>query len=199
MEDGIKITDLLDLKETIAAEIFNVCEYPWEVLPKINTLILNLGATLSQHEYEHTAHDVWISKTATVYSSAYINGPCIIGHHAQVRHCAFIRGSAIVGEYAVVGNSTELRNVILFNHVQVVRPRIAARGVLREEAACLRVVVPCIHVLQAGGCIGDRTDEFHLVFKVAVAFAGRFPESVVLISRSICAAWGTIVLRYNGG
>ncbi len=119
MTEGIKIADLFDLKETIAAEVFNGCEYPWEVLPKINSFILALGATLSPDEYNHTAEGVWISKTANVYPSAYIKGPCIIGHNAEVRHCAFIRGSAIVGENAVVGNSTELKNVILFNRVQV--------------------------------------------------------------------------------
>ncbi len=119
MTEGIKIADLVDLKETIASEIFNDCEYPWEVLPKIKSFIIALGATLSPDEYTHNAEGVWISKTATVYPSAYINGPCIIGHYAEVRHCAFIRGSAIVGEHAVVGNSTELKNVILFNRVQV--------------------------------------------------------------------------------
>jgi len=119
MADGIKIVDLFDLKETIAADIFTGCEYPWEVLPKIKSFILELGATLFQDEYEHPSEDVWIAKTANVYPSAYINGPCIVGQYAEVRHCAFIRGSAIIGEHAVVGNSTELKNVILFNNVQV--------------------------------------------------------------------------------
>ncbi len=119
MTQGIRIADLFDLNETIASEVFNGCEYPWEVLPKIKSFIITLGAALSPDEYTHTAEDVWISKTAVVYPSAYINGPCIIGHNSEVRHCAFIRGSAVVGEHAVVGNSTELKNVILFNGVQV--------------------------------------------------------------------------------
>lgn len=119
MTQGIRIADLFDLNETIASEVFNGCEYPWEVLPKIKSFIITLGAALSPDEYTHTAQDVWISKTAVVYPSAYINGPCIIGHNSEVRHCAFIRGSAVVGEHAVVGNSTELKNVILFNGVQV--------------------------------------------------------------------------------
>ncbi|MDD4767961.1 MAG: UDP-N-acetylglucosamine pyrophosphorylase [Desulfotomaculaceae bacterium] len=118
MTNGIKISELFDLKETIAANIFTGCEYPWEVLPKIKSFILELGATLPQNEYDHPADDIWIARTATVYPSSYIHGPCIVGHYAEIRHCAFIRGSAIIGEHAVVGNSTELKNVILFNRVQ---------------------------------------------------------------------------------
>jgi len=119
MINGIRITDLFNLKETIAADIFTGCEYPWEALPKIKSFILELGATLSENDYDHPAEDIWIARTATVAPSSSINGPCIIGHYAEIRHCAFIRGSAIVGEHAVVGNSTELKNVILFNKVQV--------------------------------------------------------------------------------
>ena len=62
---------------------------------------------------------MWIAKDAKVAPTAFINGPAIIGKGAEVRHCAFIRGNAIVGENAVVGNSTELKNVVLFNCVQV--------------------------------------------------------------------------------
>jgi NDP-sugar pyrophosphorylase family protein len=119
MTHGIKIFNLFDLKETIAADIFIECEYPWEVLPKIKSFILELGVTLSQKDYYHPAEDIWIARTATVSSSSCICGPCIIGQYAEIRHCAFIRGSAIIGEYAIVGNSTELKNVILFNQVQV--------------------------------------------------------------------------------
>jgi NDP-sugar pyrophosphorylase family protein len=119
MTDSIRISELLDLKETIAAEIFDGCAFPWEVLPKIQSFIIQLGQTLSPEDYDHPAEDVWIARTATVYPSAHIQGPCIIGKNAEIRHCAFIRGSAIVGDHAVVGNSTELKNVILFNGVQV--------------------------------------------------------------------------------
>ena len=119
MIQGIKISDLFNLNETIAADIFTRCEYPWEVLPKIKSFILELGKTLSPEEYHHPADDIWIARTATVAPSACINGPCIIGRHAEVRHCAYIRGSVIIGEHAIVGNSTELKNVILFNCVQV--------------------------------------------------------------------------------
>lgn len=116
---NIKIKDLYDLSQTIAAELFAGAEYPWEVLKDIGSFIVKLGATLSTEEYEKRGENVWIAKSATVAPTACINGPAIIGKDADVRHCAFIRGNAIVGEGAVVGNSTELKNVVLFNKVQV--------------------------------------------------------------------------------
>lgn len=113
------IKELYDLNETIAADLFEGLTYPWEALPKISVFIEKLGETLSPDEYEKKGENVWIAKSAKVFESAFINGPCIIGKNAEVRHCAFIRGNAIVGEGAVVGNSTELKNVVLFNKVQV--------------------------------------------------------------------------------
>ena len=115
----LTVKELYNLEETIAKDIFSGVTYPWEVLPKISSFILELGATLSEEDYEKCGENVWIAKTAKVAPTAYINGPAIIGKNAEVRHCAFIRGNAIVGEGAVVGNSTELKNVILFNKVQV--------------------------------------------------------------------------------
>ena len=117
--ESCKISNLYNLDETIAKDLFTGVTYPWEVLPKIRAFILQLGSTLSEEEYEKVGEDVWIAKSAAVAPTAYIHGPAIIGKHAEVRHCAFIRGSAIVGEGAVVGNSTELKNVVLFNKVQV--------------------------------------------------------------------------------
>ena len=114
-----KIKNLYNLEETIATKIFEGVEYPWEVLPKIGDFIIELGNSLSLDEYDKIGEDIWIAKTATVAPTAYIKGPAIIGKNAEIRHCAFIRGKAIVGEGAVVGNSTELKNVILFNKVQV--------------------------------------------------------------------------------
>ena len=114
-----KTQELLTLEETIAKDIFTGLTYPWEALPKINGFIRQLGATLSEEEYDKVGEDVWVAKSAKVAPSAYIAGPSIIGKDAEIRHCAFIRGNAIVGEGAVVGNSTELKNVILFNKVQV--------------------------------------------------------------------------------
>ena len=115
----LEIKELYTLDETIAKELFQGKTYPWEVLAEIGDFIKKLGATLSEEEYEKRGENVWIAKSAVVAPTAYIGGPAIIGKEAQVRHCAFIRGNAIVGENAVVGNSTELKNVILFNRVQV--------------------------------------------------------------------------------
>ena len=113
------IQELYDLKETIASELFDGLTYPWEALPKIGEFIVKLGETLPADKFEKRGENVWIAKTAKVFPSAYINGPAIIDEDAEIRHCAFIRGNAIVGKGAVVGNSTELKNVVLFNKVQV--------------------------------------------------------------------------------
>ena len=117
--EAAKISNLYNLEETIAGKLFEGAEYPWEVLPKISAFIMELGNTLSSEEYEKRGENVWVAKSAKVAPTASINGPAIIGKDAEVRHCAFIRGNAIVGEGAVVGNSTELKNVVLFNKVQV--------------------------------------------------------------------------------
>ncbi len=113
------ISDYLDLKHTIAAELFEGKEYPWEVLPDIGDFIMKIGPTLPEELYEKRGEDIWIAKSAHVFESAYIAGPCIIGPETEVRHCAFLRGKIIVGSNCVVGNSTELKNVILFDNVQV--------------------------------------------------------------------------------
>ncbi len=115
----LSIEDLYNLEETIAKNVFEGATYPWEVLPKISSYIMELGATLSEEVYEQKGENIWIAKSAKVAPTAYINGPAIIGEGTEVRHCAFIRGNAIVGNDCVVGNSTELKNVILFNNVQV--------------------------------------------------------------------------------
>jgi len=114
-----RIENLYNLEQTIAKDIFEGVTYPWEVLPKIEEFIISLGKTLDKNEYEEKGENIWIAKSAKVAPTAYIAGPAIIGKNAEIRHCAFIRGKAIVGEGAVVGNSTELKNVILFNKVQV--------------------------------------------------------------------------------
>ena len=117
-EDAVN-SKLYETEHTAAARLFAETVYPWEVLPLIKGFILEYGSTLSLDEYEHPSENVWIHKSAKVFSSAYIAGPCIIGAGTEVRHCAFIRGSALIGENCVVGNSTELKNVILFDNVQV--------------------------------------------------------------------------------
>lgn len=134
MNEAISIKELFDLDETIAAGIFEGCTYPWEVLSKIGDYIISLGNTLSGDEYEKRGDNVWIAKSANVYPTAYINGPCIVGHIAEVRHCAFIRGNAIIGEGAVVGNSTELKNCLLFNKVQVPHYNYVGDSILGYKA-----------------------------------------------------------------
>ncbi len=114
-----KIKSMYNLSETIAAPLFEGKEYPWEVLPEISDFIKKLGPTLNPEKYEQRGEDIWVAKNATVFDSAYLHGPLIIDENAEVRHCAFIRGNAIVGKNSVVGNSTELKNVVLFNNVQV--------------------------------------------------------------------------------
>ena len=115
-----QVKDLYDLSHSLAGKYLAGFAYPWEALDGIGKLILSLGETLSPEEYDHPAEDVWIAKDAVIYSStAYIKGPCIIGHQTEVRPSAFIRGNALVGDHCVVGNSTELKNVILFDNVQV--------------------------------------------------------------------------------
>lgn len=111
--------NFLDTSHTIAEKIFEKINYPWEALSLIKDFIKEVGPTLPKEEYDEIAENVWISRKATVFPSAHIDGPTIIQENAQIRHCAFIRGSAIVGKNCVVGNSTELKNVILFDNVQV--------------------------------------------------------------------------------
>lgn len=117
--EACKISNMYTLSETIAAGLFEGAEYPWEVLPKIHDFIFELGKSLPADKFEKRGEDIWIAKSATVAPTACLNGPLIVDEEAEIRHCAFVRGNAIVGKGAVVGNSTELKNVVLFNKVQV--------------------------------------------------------------------------------
>ncbi len=119
MSDKIKINELYDLNETIAADYLKGFEYPWEALAGIKEFIVKLGETLPVDKFDKIGDDIWVAKSAKVAPTACLNGPLIVDEEAEVRHCAFVRGSAIVGKNSVVGNSTELKNVILFNNVQV--------------------------------------------------------------------------------
>ena len=135
MSEQLTIKNLYNhMDETIAKDIFEGAIYPWEILPKISGFIKELGKTLPADEYDQVGEDVWIAKSATVFQTAYIHGPAIIGKNAEVRQCAFIRGNAIVGEGAVVGNSTELKNVILFNKVQVPHYNYVGDSILGYKA-----------------------------------------------------------------
>ena len=137
----IKLRDMYDLEHTLAADYLAQFEYPWEVLAGISDFILELGKTLPMDEYHHpldwdgnVLEDVWVANDATVFKTAYLHGPCIIGHGTEVRQCAFVRGSALVGDNCVVGNSTELKNVILFDNVQVPHYNYVGDSILGYKA-----------------------------------------------------------------
>lgn len=115
----IRVSALYDLTHTAASALLEKVEYPWEALADIGEFLLALGPTLPEGEYDHPEENIWIARDAKIYPNNYIAGPCIIGHGTEVRPGAFIRGNALVGENCVVGNSTELKNVILFDKVQV--------------------------------------------------------------------------------
>ncbi len=129
-----KVKSLYNLEETIAKPLLEGLTYPWEALPKISQFIIDLGNKLDSDIYELKGENIWIAKSAKVMPSAYIKGPAIIGENAEIRHCAFIRGNAIVGNNAVVGNSTELKNVILFNNVQVPHYNYVGDSILGYKA-----------------------------------------------------------------
>ena len=116
---NIRICELFDLEKTIAKELFKDKEYPWEVLPNIKDFIIELGKTLPKETFNEVKENVWIAKSAKIFDSAYIAGPCIIDENAEIRQCAFVRGSAIIGKNVVLGNSCEVKNAILFDNVQV--------------------------------------------------------------------------------
>jgi len=134
MKDQLLITNLFDLEHTLAAPLFRRFTYPWQLLPEIKNFILALGPTLPPEEYEQRGENIWIARSAVVAPSASITGPCIIGPNTEVRHCAFIRGSALVGAGAVVGNSVELKNVILFDNVQVPHYNYVGDSILGYKA-----------------------------------------------------------------
>ena len=137
----LSVKELFDLSHSAAGEYLAQFSYPWEALGGISELILALGKTLSPEEYHHpldwdgnVLEDVWVANDATVFKTAYLHGPCIIGHGTEVRQCAFIRGAALVGDKCVVGNSTELKNVILFDKVQVPHYNYVGDSILGYKA-----------------------------------------------------------------
>ena len=132
--ENCKIKNLYNLEETMAKSLLENLTYPWEALPKISVFIIELGSKLDKTIYELKGENIWIAKSANIYPTAFIKGPAIIGENAEVRHCAFIRGNAIVGNNTVVGNSTELKNVILFNNVQVPHYNYVGDSILGYKA-----------------------------------------------------------------
>lgn len=134
MRKEILVSELYDLKQTIAAELLEGVTYPWEALPKIHDFIINLGEKLPKDIYKERGEHIWVAKSAKVAPTACLNGPLIVDEEAEIRHCAFVRGNAIVGKGAVVGNSTELKNVILFNKVQVPHYNYVGDSILGYKA-----------------------------------------------------------------
>ena len=132
--DKIRVNDLFDLDKTIAKELLSGVEYPWEALEGIGEFIVRIGETLDEDKYYRRGENIWIARDATIYDTVSIKGPCIIGEGAEIRQCAFIRGSAIVGANSVVGNSTELKNVILFDGVQVPHYNYVGDSILGYKA-----------------------------------------------------------------
>lgn len=130
----MKVRALYDLNHTMAKSLLESVIYPWEALPEIGAFIKKMGAQLPEDEYQQAAEHIWIHKSAKVAGTAALNGPLIIGADAEIRHCAFIRGSALVGRGAVVGNSTELKNVILFDKVQVPHYNYVGDSILGYKA-----------------------------------------------------------------
>ena len=130
----MKITDLFDLSHTLAKDYFAGFTYPWEALPGIGNMITELGSRLDKAEYTEVSPQVWVHNSAKVFPSAYLGAPCIIGAGTEVRHCAFIRGNALVGENCVVGNSVELKNVVLFDGVQVPHYNYVGDSILGYKA-----------------------------------------------------------------
>lgn len=129
-----KISNLYDLEQTIAKDLLKGLTYPWEALSKISTFIQTLGPTLDPEKFEQRGEDIWVAKSARIAPTAFLNGPLIIDEEAEVRHCAFIRGSAIVGKGTVIGNSTELKNAVIFNSVQVPHYNYVGDSVLGHKS-----------------------------------------------------------------
>ena len=180
MNEKMLIKNLYDLDKTIAKPLLETLDYPWEALPKIKDFIIELGKTLDPEIYEQRGENVWVAKSATIYPSAHLGGPLIICEDAEVRHCAFIRGCAIVGKGAVVGNSTELKNSILFDGVQVPHYNYIGDSILgykshtgagtitsnlkSDKSLGDHVEVGCNSVLNPGSVVGRNTNIYPLSF-----------------------------------
>lgn len=218
---SIETRALFDLTHTLAEPLLLKARFPWEALKDIKDFILALGERLSKDEYEQLAQYVWVARDAKVYDSAYLAGPLIVGHEAEVRPCAFIRGSALVGAGAVVGNSTELKNCILFDRVQVphfnyvgdsilgYRSHMGAGAVTSNVKSDKRDVVVRLNgeaiptgLRKFGAMLGDRTEVGCNSVLNPGTIIGRdsmvYPTSCVrgvLAERSIHKNDGTVIVR----
>ena len=175
--ENIKITELFDLTKTLAADYLLSFTYPFEALKGISELIIRLGESLDSSIYEKRGEDVWVAKSAKVAPTAFLGGPCIIGEHTEVRHCAFIRGSALVGNGCVVGNSVELKNVIIFDDVQVPHYNYVGDSILGYHSHMgAGSITSNVKADKTNVVIKSETDSIETGLKKVGAFLGDYAE-----------------------
>lgn len=175
--ENIKITELFDLTKTMASDYLDSFTYPFEALKGISGLIIRLGESLDTNVYEKRGEDVWVAKSAKVASTAFLGGPCIIGEHTEVRHCAFIRGSALVGNGCVVGNSVELKNVIIFDDVQVPHYNYVGDSILGYHSHMgAGSITSNVKADKTNVVIKSETDSIETGLKKVGAFLGDYAE-----------------------
>ena len=190
----IKIKDLYDLSHTAAGEYLSGFEYPWEALGGIKELIVSLGEKLDREQYSEIAPQVWVHKTAKTAPTAFIGAPCIIGEGTEVRHCAFIRGSALIGRGCVIGNSVELKNVIIFDGVQVPHFNYAGDSILGYMSHMgAGAVTSNVKSDKLPVVIKDGRDEIETGLKKCGAFLGDFVE----VGCNSVLNPGTVIGRYS--
>lgn len=175
--ENIKITELFDLTKTMASDYLDSFTYPFEALKGISELIMRIGESLDTDVYEKRGEDVWVAKSAKVAPTAFLGGPCIIGEHTEVRHCAFIRGSALVGNGCVVGNSVELKNVIIFDDVQVPHYNYVGDSILGYHSHMgAGSITSNVKADKTNVVIKSETDSIETGLKKVGAFLGDYAE-----------------------
>lgn len=175
--ENIKITELFDLTKTMASDYLDSFTYSFEALEGISELIVRLGESLDTDVYEKRGEDVWVAKSAKVAPTAFLGGPCIIGEHTEVRHCAFIRGSALVGNGCVVGNSVELKNVIIFDDVQVPHYNYVGDSILGYHSHMgAGSITSNVKADKTNVVIKSETDSIETGLKKVGAFLGDYAE-----------------------
>ena len=175
--ENIKITELFDLTKTMASDYLSSFTYPFEALKGISNLIVELGEDLDTEKYEKRGENIWVARSAKIASTAFIAGPCIIGENTEVRHCAFIRGSALVGSGCVVGNSVELKNVIIFDEVQVPHYNYVGDSILGYHSHMgAGSITSNVKADKTNVVIKSETDRIETGLKKVGAFLGDYAE-----------------------
>ena len=129
----VKTADLYDCQVPYLKDLFDSCEYPWEMLPKIKEYILGL-IEAGLPEFTELKPGVWVGKDVKIADYVTIEAPAIIGHGTEIRPGAYIRGSVITGSGCVMGNSSEFKNCILLDKVQVPHYNYVGDSVLGNKA-----------------------------------------------------------------